>query len=74
MILFNIPLMQIIAKCPFCGFSWLLDAIAADRRVKCENCRKLFKVPPLEDIPEAKKVIDRAKGKCYVDESGKTFG
>jgi hypothetical protein len=51
-----------------------LDAIAADRRVKCENCHKLFKVPPLEDVPEAKKVIDRAKGKCYVDESGKTFG
>jgi uncharacterized protein (DUF983 family) len=74
MILVNIPLMQIIAKCPFCGFSWLMDGIVADRRVKCENCRKLFKVPPLDDVPEAKKVIDNAKGTCYVDESGKTFG
>ena len=74
MILVNIPYMQIIAKCPFCGFSWLLDEIAADRTERCKNCRKLIKVPALEDVPEAKKVTDRAKGKCYVDESGKTFG
>jgi len=66
--------MQIIAKCPECGFTWLLDESAADRRIRCINCRRLFKVPTLEDVPKAAKVIKGAKGTCYVDESGKTYG
>jgi ribosomal protein S27AE len=66
--------MQIIAKCPNCGFSWLLDETATDRRIRCEKCRLLFKVPKLEDIPEAAKIIKDARGTVYVDESGKTFG
>jgi uncharacterized protein (DUF983 family) len=66
--------MQIIAKCPKCGTGWLLDSNAADRRIKCCKCRKLFKVPRLEDLPKATRVIKRAKGTIYVDEEGKTYG
>jgi hypothetical protein len=66
--------MQIIAQCPVCGYSWLLDDTAADRRIRCRNCRKLFKVPKLEDVPKAARVIKGAKGTVYVDEAGKTYG
>jgi hypothetical protein len=66
--------MQIIAECPLCGYSWLLDGSAADRRIRCRNCRKLFKIPKLEEVPKAVKIIRRAKGACYVDETGKTYG
>ena len=67
-------MMQIISQCPLCGYTWLLDDSAADRRIRCINCHKLFKVPKLEDVPKAVKVIKGAKGTVYVDESGKTFG
>lgn len=66
--------MQIIAQCPVCGYSWLLDDTAADRRIKCRSCRRTFKVPKLEDVPKAVRVIKDAKGTVYVDESGKTYG
>jgi len=66
--------MQIIAQCPSCGSAWLLDSSAADRRVNCRKCDKLFKVPKLEDVPKATKVIKQAKGTIYVDETGKTYG
>jgi len=66
--------MRIIAQCPYCGNCWLLDETAADRRIKCANCRRLFKIPKLEDVPKAVKVIKNAKGTVYVDESGRTFG
>ena len=65
--------MQIIAKCPGCRSSWLLDAVAADRRITCRKCGTMFKVPKLDEIPEAVKVIKRTKGKIYVDEDGKTY-
>lgn len=66
--------MQIIAQCPRCGSAWLLDSIAADRRIRCRRCYRLFKVPKLEEVPKAVKVIRRAKGTIYVDETGKTYG
>jgi hypothetical protein len=66
--------MQIIAQCPGCGNSWLLDAAAADRRIRCRRCRKLFKVPNLDEVPKAIKVIKQAKGTIYVDQNGKTYG
>ncbi len=67
-------LMQIIAQCPRCSSAWLLDAAAADRRIKCRNCRRLFKVPKLDEVPKAVKIIKQAKGTIYVDEAGKTYG
>ena len=67
-------LMQIIAQCPRCGNNWLLGAGAADRRVKCRECRRLFKIPNLNEVPKAVKIIKQAKGTIYVDETGKTYG
>lgn len=66
--------MQIIAKCPGCGSARLLDAGAADRRITCRKCGKLFKIPKLEEVPKAVKVIKHAKSTIYVDESGKSYG
>ncbi|MBN2136672.1 MAG: hypothetical protein JW720_02585 [Sedimentisphaerales bacterium] len=66
--------MQIIAQCPACGNSWRLDASAADRRIRCRTCRKLFKIPPLEEVPKAVEKIKNAKGALYVDQNGKTYG
>jgi len=66
--------MQIIAQYPRCGNSWLLDDNAADRRIRCPKCRRLFKVPKLNDVPKAVKIIKQAKGNIYVDEDGKTYG
>lgn len=67
-------LMQIIAQCPRCGTAWLLDSSAADRRIRCPKCGRLFKVPKLDEVPKAAKVIKQAKGTIYVDEAGKTYG
>jgi DNA-directed RNA polymerase subunit RPC12/RpoP len=67
-------LMQIIAKCPECSKTWLLDSSAADRRIRCRECGRLFKVPKPDEVPKATEVIERAKGAIYVDESGRTYG
>ena len=66
--------MQIIVKCPACKRAWLLDAGVADKRIRCLNCKKLFKVPKLEEMPGALDVIRGAKGAIYVDSTGKTYG
>ena len=66
--------MQIIAQCPGCGSAWLLGSSAADRRINCHKCGKLFKVPKLDEVPKATKMIKQAKGTIYVDETGKTYG
>jgi len=66
--------MQIIAQCPKCGNAWLLDSGAADRRIRCFMCRRLFKVPKLDEVPKAVKVIRQAKGTIYVDQNGNTYG
>jgi len=66
--------MQIIAKCPRCGSVWLLDSIAADRRITCGKCARLFKVPKAEEVPKAAQTIEQAKGTIYVDEAGRTYG
>ena len=66
--------MQIIARCPKCGSTWALDGAAADRRIRCPRCHKLFKIPALKDVPKATQVIHEAKGPLFVDEDGKTYG
>ncbi|HBG26575.1 MAG: hypothetical protein A2Y10_16255 [Planctomycetes bacterium GWF2_41_51] len=65
--------MQIIAKCPDCSNTWLLDASAADRRITCQTCGRLFKVPKLDEIQKAVKLIKKSKGMIYVDENGQTY-
>ncbi len=66
--------MQIIAKCPKCGSTWLLDGSTADRRIRCRKCGRLFKVPNQDEVPKATEIIKQVKGTVYVDESGKTYG
>ena len=66
--------MQIMATCPGCHRVRLLEAEAADRRIRCERCNRLFKVPKPEELARAAKIIKKAKGTVYVDESGKTYG
>ncbi|MHC4640045.1 MAG: hypothetical protein ACYS32_00270 [Planctomycetota bacterium] len=66
--------MQIIAKCPGCSSTWPLDSSAADRRIRCPKCGLLFKVPKLNELPKAMKVIKQAKRTLYVDEDGKSYG
>jgi len=66
--------MQIIAQCPKCDSVWLLDSSAADRRISCRKCGRLFKVPKLDEVPKAAKVIKQAKGTIYVDEAGQIYG
>jgi uncharacterized Zn finger protein len=66
--------MQIMAKCPQCSSNWVLDSNAADKRIKCRRCGRLFKVPKLEEVPKAMKLIKQAKGAIYADKNGKTYG
>ena len=66
--------MQIIAKCPSCGNCWLLGSDAADRRIRCAKCRRLFKVPKLNEVSKAVTMVNQAKRTVYVDQAGKTYG
>ena len=66
--------MQIIAKCSGCYSVWLLEAGAADRRIRCRKCGRLFRVPKPDEVPKATKVIEQSEGTIYVDENGKTYG
>jgi uncharacterized Zn finger protein len=66
--------MQIIAQCPKCSSKQLLDSGAADKRIRCQKCGRLFRLPKLEELPKAVKIIKQAKGTVYVDQTGKTYG
>ena len=66
--------MQIIIQCPHCGCRWWLAAEAADRRVRCRKCLALLKVPDLTEVPDATRIIARAAGDLYVDDTGRTYG
>ena len=66
--------MQIRATCPGCHRVSMLDSDATDRRIRCERCGRLFKVPKPEELTKATKIIKKAKGTVYVDENGKTYG
>lgn len=66
--------MQIIAQCPRCRARWILDSSAADRRLTCPACWRLFKVPKLEELAKATQVIQDSKTSLYVDEEGRLYG
>jgi hypothetical protein len=66
--------MHIIAQCPRCGYRWWLDAIAADRRLRCRKCFRLLRVPDLTEVADATQVISQAKSDLYVDDAGRTYG
>ena len=52
----------------------IFDGVDADKRKRCGKCKRLFKVPDLEEMPKAVDVIEKAKGPIYVDEDGKKYG
>ena len=66
--------MQMLAKCPRCGQVLKLSISAADRRLRCVSCGRMFKVPPLERLNKAMDVIKGAKSSVYVDEEGNMYG
>lgn len=66
--------MVFLIKCPNCCRNITSDASAADRRLKCPLCGKLFKVPDTNEYRNASKIITSSKTSLYVDQQGKTFG
>lgn len=66
--------MHIIAQCPRCRYRWWLDAVAADRRIRCRKCFMLLRVPDLTEVPAAAEIVSEARSRVYVDDAGKTFG
>jgi tRNA(Ile2) C34 agmatinyltransferase TiaS len=66
--------MHIIARCPRCGYRWWLNAAAADRRLRCRKCFRLLKVPDLTEVPQAAGLVDQARSRVFVDETGRAFG
>ena len=65
--------MQMLAQCPKCSQTLMLSLSAADRRLRCPECGRMFKVPPLEQLSKAMEVIKNAKGTVFVDENGNTY-
>ena len=66
--------MRIIAKCPRCSDPAHLTEDAADKRVRCQGCGRLFKVPTLAQLEKAIKILKNARGTIYVDENGHIDG
>jgi len=66
--------MRILAKCPICRQILELSFDAADRRMTCPRCGRLFKVPDLEHLKKAMAVIENANGPVFVDEEGNAYG
>lgn len=66
--------MNILAKCPKCGRVLQFTSDKADTRTTCPACAKRFKLPPLEQMEKAVRVIDGAKATVFVDQKGKTYG
>ena len=66
--------MELLAKCPRCGEVIHLQLSDADKRKRCPKCGSLFKVPDIDNLQEALKVIEKAKTTIYVDEDGKSYG
>ncbi len=60
--------MELLAKCPRCGEVIHLKLGDADRRKRCTKCRSIFKVPDIDHLQEALKVIQKANTTIYVDQ------
>ena len=67
-------MMQILAKCPRCVNTLQLSLDAADKRKRCPKCFKLFKVPSLEHLEKAMRVIEATNSSVYVDQDGNIYG
>lgn len=65
--------MKLQAKCPECGCVMQFDKSDADKRKRCQRCGRLFKVPELEMMKDALKIIEDAEVNVFVDEQGNTY-
>jgi transposase-like protein len=66
--------MQIITKCPVCHVTYYLEEEWADKRYRCPNCHNLIKIPRLDQLEDAMKIIKESAGQVCVDEEGNVFG
>lgn len=66
--------MRILAKCPGCGGRIELNIRSLDRRQRCENCGRLFKVPDAQELQKALKIAGQANQTVFVDEDGRVYG
>ncbi len=66
--------MKIMVRCPKCGNIWLYDKQAADRRITCPKCRKLFKIPEIQNDRPGLDIIKMSRGSVFVDENGNIYG
>lgn len=66
--------MRLLARCPDCGVAMRLSVEDADKRKRCKNCGRLFKVPALEQLQKAIEQIRQAHTRVYVDEKGNVYG
>jgi hypothetical protein len=46
----------------------------ADKRIRCSNCRRLFKVPDLQTLDSAVHLLAGAARDVFVDEQGNVYG
>ncbi len=65
--------MKIIAKCPRCNHKLPFTLDDADKRVRCSNCEKLFKIPDIKTLQPAIDAIKDSKANIYVDAKGNVY-
>ncbi|HSV27294.1 MAG TPA: hypothetical protein VLH60_05320 [Sedimentisphaerales bacterium] len=66
--------MKVLAKCPQCSRVAELGADAPDRRLKCAQCGRRFKVPAWSELEDAARIIRTDNGAIYIDENGRVYG
>jgi hypothetical protein len=65
---------RVLAKCPQCKRITEFGEDSPDRRLKCAWCGRLIKIPPLEELENAGRLIRTAEGAIYIDENGRLYG
>ena len=66
--------MRLICKCPRCRTKNALTIEDADKRKRCTECKRLFKVPGPEQLKNALEILETAKTDIYVDVEGNIYG
>ena len=65
--------MKMQAKCPACAYVMTLEVLDADTRKRCPRCSRPFRVPELQTLKEAMKVLKTSCSNIFVDEQGNTY-
>ncbi len=66
--------MKLLAQCPVCRMTMELSMNDADKRIRCQRCRRLFKVPDMEKMKTAMERLAGAASDVFVDEQGNVYG